>query len=82
MQIAVPLPWQQLFLVKGCSVVMPFVCPGHTLVAAAHTNVFYTLQLVEGAEAKACWGLKTNWQALQAVTELLMFKGTITGGHS
>eukprot|EP00891_Asterochloris_glomerata_P002381 jgi/Astpho2/2381/Aster-05640 len=36
-------------------------------------------ELVEGAEAKACWGLKTNWQALQAVTELLMFKGTITG---
>ena len=48
---------------------------------AGLTGWLLQLQLVEGAEAKACWGLKTNWQALQAVTELLMFKGTITGGH-
>ena len=48
---------------------------------AGLSGLLFPLQLVEGAEAKACWGLKTNWQALQAVTELLMFKGTITGGH-
>ena len=48
---------------------------------AGLTGLLLQLQLVEGAEAKACWGLKTNWQALQAVTELLMFKGTITGVH-
>ena len=37
------------------------------------------LQLVDGAEAKACYGLAVNWGPLQALVERLLVKETLPG---
>jgi hypothetical protein len=39
----------------------------------------WRVQLVEGAEAKAAFGLVQNWESLKAVTQALMENESITG---
>ncbi len=38
------------------------------------------LELLDGAEAKAMYGLAINWKPLQALTQALLDSGTLTVG--
>ena len=40
-----------------------------------------TAQLVEGAEAKAYYGLAVNYRALEALVERLLVKETLSGNE-
>ena len=48
------------------------MCTGKTLMAAH-------MQLLDGAEAKAYWGLALNYQPLQALVDVLVAEETING---
>ncbi len=39
------------------------------------------MELLEAAEAKALYGLGRNWGALQALTQALLDRGTLTVGE-
>ena len=51
----------------------------HTIWVALQSPSALAVQLVEGAEAKAYYGLAINWGPLQALVERLLAKETLPG---